>query len=194
MPERAVKLYVGIDPSLTRTAMLALDEDGCIRAAETIRPKSRGVERLAELLEATRRALKEASRAGEIARVAIEGYSLGSRNQRGVHAMAEWGGVLRLALYEAGLDWLEIPPTAAKKYAAGRGDAPKDRVALAVYKRWGVELQDEHQTDAYVLARMARDMDCAKPGELTKEQAVIIGKLLLRKLGEIAQEVEQHGA
>lgn len=189
-----MKLYVGIDPSLTRTALVALDEEGRIRAAETIRPRSRGVERLAELLEATRKALDETGRAGEIARVALEGYSLGNRNQRGVHAMAEWGGVLRLALYEAGLDWIEIPPKAAKKYATGRGDAAKDRVAVAVYKRWGVELEDEHQTDAYVLARMARDMDCAAPGDLTEGQKAIIGRLLLLKLGEIAQEVEQNGA
>lgn len=171
------RLYIGVDPSLTGTALVALDEQARVQTAATIQPKHRGVERLAELRDAVGQILRKVADAGEIARVALEGYSLGNRNQAGVRSMAEWGGVLRLALYEAGLPWIEIPPATAKKYATGRGDAPKDRIALAAFKRWGIELQDEHQTDAYVLARIARDMDCAPSDDLTEFQRAILRRL-----------------
>ena len=42
-----------------------------------------------------------------------------------------------------------------KKYATGKGTAKKQEMLLQIYKRWGVEFNDDNAADAYALARLA---------------------------------------
>jgi crossover junction endodeoxyribonuclease RuvC len=42
-----------------------------------------------------------------------------------------------------------------KKYATGKGTAKKQEMLLQMYKRWGVEFNDDNAADAYALARLA---------------------------------------
>jgi crossover junction endodeoxyribonuclease RuvC len=42
-----------------------------------------------------------------------------------------------------------------KKYAAGKGNAKKQEMLLQIYKRWGLEFNDDNAADAYALARLA---------------------------------------
>ena len=86
--------------------------------------------------------------------VAIEGYSFGSFSGR--ERLGEWGGVLRLALYRAGFKYVEVPPTSLKKFVTGKGNAKKNTMLMAVYKKWGVECADDNQGDAYSLAQFIR--------------------------------------
>ena len=41
-----------------------------------------------------------------------------------------------------------------KKYAAGKGNAKKQEMLLQMYKRWGVEFNDDNAADSYGLARL----------------------------------------
>lgn len=90
--------------------------------------------------------------------VAIEGYSYGSKGQA-IYSIAELGGLVRHWLIcDLGLPVIEIPPSSLKLFAIGKGGGKgvdKTAVALAVYKRYGVEFPNDNETDAYVLARMA---------------------------------------
>jgi Holliday junction resolvasome RuvABC endonuclease subunit len=42
-----------------------------------------------------------------------------------------------------------------KKYAAGKGNAKKQEMLLQIYKRWGLEFNDDNAADAYSLGRLA---------------------------------------
>lgn len=50
---------------------------------------------------------------------------------------------------------LQVPPMTLKKYATGKGTAKKQEMLLQIYKRWGVEFNDDNAADAYALARVA---------------------------------------
>jgi crossover junction endodeoxyribonuclease RuvC len=41
-----------------------------------------------------------------------------------------------------------------KKFAAGKGNAKKQEMLLQMYKRWGVEFNDDNAADSYALARL----------------------------------------
>jgi crossover junction endodeoxyribonuclease RuvC len=50
---------------------------------------------------------------------------------------------------------LQIPPMTLKKYASGKGTSKKQEMLLQIYKRYGVEFNDDNAADAYALARLA---------------------------------------
>ena len=57
---------------------------------------------------------------------------------------------------EDDIPWLEVSPSQVKQFATGKGNANKEVVLQQVYKRWGVEFNDNNQADAYVLAQIGR--------------------------------------
>jgi Holliday junction resolvasome RuvABC endonuclease subunit len=50
---------------------------------------------------------------------------------------------------------LQIPPMTLKKYAAGKGNAKKQEMLMQIFKRWGIEFNDDNAADSYALARLA---------------------------------------
>jgi Holliday junction resolvasome RuvABC endonuclease subunit len=91
--------------------------------------------------------------------VVLEGYSHASVSQQ--HKIGEGGGAIKLALlhsYGSG-DPVAYPtlvaPTSLKKFVTGTGKSQaKSQMLLSVYKKWGVELDDDNAADAYGLARV----------------------------------------
>ena len=162
--------YVGIDPSLTATGFVVLNGDGELVEARTLTSSKRGVERLLDLRQQVRSLV--AHYKPDL--VAVEGYSFGSKG-RSVFSIAEWGGVLRVLLVDLGREFVDVAPAEVKKFAAGKGSVGKPQMAVAVYKRWGVEFEDDNQVDAYVLARMAWAMRVE--AQLTKPQQEALRKL-----------------
>lgn len=84
----------------------------------------------------------------------IEGYSFASKGGKAFDRV-EFGALLRWRLMSRGVKLIEVPPTTLKLFAAGKGNADKTAMALAIYKRWGYEFPDDNQVDAYALARLA---------------------------------------
>jgi hypothetical protein len=90
--------------------------------------------------------------------VAMEGYAFGTTM---AHMLGELGAIVKLVCYNE-LDEFEgkypyiIPPTTLKKYITGKGTGvQKNQVLLAVYKKWGVEFNDDNAADSYALAMLA---------------------------------------
>jgi hypothetical protein len=90
--------------------------------------------------------------------VAMEGYAFGTTM---AHMLGELGAVVKLTCYEE-LDGFEgkypyiIPPTTLKKYITGKGTGvQKNQILLNVYKKWGVEFNDDNAADSYALAMLA---------------------------------------
>jgi mannitol/fructose-specific phosphotransferase system IIA component (Ntr-type) len=90
--------------------------------------------------------------------VAMEGYAFGTTM---AHMLGELGAIVKLTCYEE-LDKFEgkypyiIPPTTLKKYITGKGTGvQKNQILLNVYKKWGVEFNDDNAADSYALAMLA---------------------------------------
>ena len=118
---------IGIDPSLTATGIAWPDG-----TTEVIRWPGSGVHRLAAVYEWG----ESLSGRGDGLAV-IEGYAFSSRNSQ-AHALGELGGVLRLALHDWAIPFLDVPPACLKKYATGKGNANKDLVRDAARDRLGL--------------------------------------------------------
>lgn len=142
---------LALDLSLARTGYAAPADSGIL-----VPPKrsDRGTTRLAWF----RSAIGElASRTGADL-VILEGYSFGqARGSSHHHALGELGGVVRLALHDRGLPYVEIAPATLKKYSTGRGNAPKNEVLAAAIRRLGYAGADDNEADALWLRAMALD-------------------------------------
>lgn len=135
---------VGIDPSLTSTG-IATDE------LEAIHTDMKGPARLVRI----RDRILDIVCAEDVG-VVIEGYSFAQRNTR-AHAAGELGGVIRVALYESGIPYVDVPPPNRAKFATGKGNASKSEVVSAVSARTGLVFAgkgSDDLCDAWVLQEM----------------------------------------
>lgn len=114
------------------------------------REASAGIERLAWIREAALTLSEESDL------VVLEGYSFGSKGRATV-SLGELGGVVRVALWEAGVPVVEVSPSGRAKYATGAGNASKDAVLAAAIRRFGYTGHLHDEADALVLLRMAQD-------------------------------------
>lgn len=110
----------------------------------------RGVERLVWIRDQVVRLAASASL------VVLEGYSYASRGRASI-SLGELGGVVRLALFEAGVPVVVIPPSSRAKYATGRGNAGKDAVLAEAIRRLGYAGHSCDEADALWLLAMAAD-------------------------------------
>jgi Holliday junction resolvasome RuvABC endonuclease subunit len=155
-PDLKGGVSIGIDQSYSGFAITAIDNQGNYYT-EVMKIEGVGVERLhkarAFMLGFVSRYIVEA--------IAIEGYAFGSQM---ANMAGELGGMIRLALYdnyrfatpEAAFP-LVVPPTSLKKYITGKGRVDKNQILLNVYKKWGVEFNNDNAADSYGLARIARN-------------------------------------
>lgn len=81
--------------------------------------------------------------------VAIEGYAYGSaRGASQQHSLGELGGVVRLALFEAGIHYVDVAPATLKKFATGKGNANKELMLAESIRRLGYSGSDSNEADA----------------------------------------------
>lgn len=60
-------------------------------------------------------------------------------------------GVIRLALQQQQVPYLTVTAATLKKFATGRGNAPKPDLRMELYKRAELDLADDNQVDAWWL-------------------------------------------
>lgn len=151
---------LALDLSLTATGVA--DETG----VRTIRPTTTGMERLAYIRDRALAACGtvEFPTDAPADLVVVEGYAYG-RPQQATH-LGELGGVVRLALWEAGIPCVEVAPASLKRYATGRGNAGKAEVMMAAGKRLGYDGHDDNESDALWLWHMAMDAYGSPPVEV----------------------------
>lgn len=135
---------IGLDLSITATGICGIDGE-CI----TVGGKATdGDHRIAWIVEAV---ADEVSGLGVFAHpvVVVEGLAIHGKG----HAMAaaQIMGALKVALLNLDVPYAEVPPATLKKFATGKGNADKTAMALALYKRTGLEFADDNQVDAWWL-------------------------------------------
>lgn len=163
-----MELVIGIDPSLTGTAVVIYGQDGEHRA-KRIASKSNGKavrgrnERYLYIIK------KVIDFIGDIEPtvICIEGYSYGSSMQ---NYLAEFGGLLRsdLCVYESA-EIHEVAPSTLKKFVTGKGNADKIAVVTQCINRWRCGFATDDEYDAYGLARIAACISGMNPPETLKQ-------------------------
>lgn len=125
---------VGLDLSVSATGVARRDG-----TTYTIKPAATGDRRLVEIRDSVGLAV------GGCDLVVIEDVVV--RSQAGAFVGMVHGAV-RTALFLWEIPYVLIPPATLKKYATGRGGAGKPEMAVALFKRFGLELADDNQVDA----------------------------------------------
>lgn len=156
-----------LDLSLTATGWaFTLDEHGVERAAGSLR----GVARLAAYQHWLITLLDD-----HYHLVVLEGYAYAKGNQ--AHQIGEWGGTARLTIHQAGIPFVEIPPATLKKYATGRGNAPKPDMRMALYKRSELDIPDDNQVDAIWLLAATHQAYQQPLWEMPQANVEALGKI-----------------
>ncbi len=86
-------------------------------------------------------------------------------------------GAVRVALMKANVPYVLVTPATLKKYATGRGNATKAEMAVALYKRFGLELADDNQVGAFWLRAAGLDALGFAPVVLPEVQRSVLGKV-----------------
>jgi hypothetical protein len=152
------EITIGIDQSLTGFALSAVSVATPIQhLTKVYKSPYKGVQRLADIRNWLDGEIESLLfNGGTIVDIAMEGTVLASQSAL---VLGELSATVKLTLWDF-FDThlrtpLQIPPMTLKKYATGKGTAKKQEMLLQMYKRWGVEFNDDNAADAYALARLA---------------------------------------
>lgn len=163
---------VGIDQSLTGFAFTALQVDNSSKYHTWVyKSPYFGVERLIDIRQFLFDHLDYVSEKHEIQKVAMEGTVLASHSAL---VLGELSALVKTTIYDYFDDDTRfptlVPPMTLKKYASGKGNAKKQEMLLQMYKRWGVEFNDDNAADSYALARLAAGIYNDKVEQAVVEQ------------------------
>ncbi|WP_245850791.1 hypothetical protein [Paenibacillus herberti] len=159
-----------MDPS-TKTGIVILDEDGEVWEEREISEDS--LNGRSPTPEAMLRLLRKVMALVEPDdQVAIEGFGFASQSG---FLLGGIGWAIRLQLHIRGIPFIEVAPSALKKFSGASGNCAKEELAVEVYARWGFRSKSNNITDAYVLAQIARAMH--EPIRLIKKQEEVISNL-----------------
>lgn len=160
---RAIR-YIGLDPS-TRTGFVALDATGNVLIAKEIMGDGKeDPKRMASQIDAIISNIKH----DDI--VCIEGFGFASQQAIQLGGIG-WG--IRMALYRCNIPFIEASPSQLKKFATGKGNTPKDGMAVPIFKRWGFEHKSNNVTDAFVLAQIALTLKSDMAIQITQSQSEV---------------------
>lgn len=154
---------VGLDLSLTGTGVAKRE------STMTISPGSlRGCERLVLI----RNEIMRLAIISDIPDFVVIEDRVNFRGDPG--ATAELHGVVKVALHEWSVPFVVVSPTSLKMYATGKGNAKKEDMKLAAYKRYGREFRTNDECDAFLLMALGLDyagipLDTNPRATVTKE-------------------------
>ena len=158
---RDALVSIGIDQSLTGFALTILSNNDPTQYVTWVyRSPYFGIERLADIRQWLTDNLGYAEEHWVINDIAMEGTVLASH---AALVLGELSATVRLAIFDFFEEEddrrfpLKVPPMTLKKYAAGKGNAKKQEMLLQIFKRWGIEFNDDNAADAYALARLAAE-------------------------------------
>lgn len=161
---------IGIDPSLTGTAILQMNIHGKVTGSEVFSEAGdlRGVERLIYLRNRVIEKTHGNQPKGSETVVFMESLAFAAKG-RGVTGLAELSGVVRVAMTDFKVRHYIVTPQMAKKWVTGKGVADKLTVYKSIIHKYKVDLESEDEYDAFAIAELGRNFLIAK-GEITGVQ------------------------
>ncbi len=148
--------YVGIDASLTGTGFAIKDTEkpeGQQFEYKTIKSKPEDFKDDTDRMIYLRDTILNSIPVG-VEMVCIEDVFVGANPGSGLR-LAMLAGCIRSGLRDKGIPFEVFPPSAIKKHMTGKGVAPKEVMMLQVYKKFGIEVEDNNQADAIAMSNLA---------------------------------------
>jgi len=149
-------ISIGIDLSLVHTGVVVLNS-GKLVEKKSIITKPEGKRPVDEImrLQTIINQIVAIIDAHSPTIVGIEGIAFGVGKTTALAQLSGLNYLLRKELMIRDIAFVIAAPSSLKKFVTGKGNAQKDEVMLAVYKRWGVTFTDNNECDAYGLAQLA---------------------------------------
>jgi crossover junction endodeoxyribonuclease RuvC len=126
---------IGIDPSLTGTGIVVLENDKIIYK-QILTSKLKDIARLYDLRDKLKKIIFKFLQVNIF--VVLEGYSFGSRIGQSF-SIGEWCGLIKMFLYENNIPFIVVQPTILKKFVTGKGNVHKDLILMNIYKKFKVD-------------------------------------------------------
>lgn len=167
--------YIGIDHSLTGTGLSCLSNNTITHCTISTKPKDYDNRwlRYDDLTKQIMLWIKKNK--GKY--ITLEDYILNPKNPRTTMALIEAGSLLRTRLTLEKYQWITVAGSQLKKYILGRGSGDKSLIIKEVYKQYGLDINNNNEADAIVLAHMCRDIISNKQGK-NKPQRDVLKKIL----------------
>ena len=146
-----MSIIIGLDLSLCATGVVVINEKGNILEKELVESSSKE--------ENTPRLTKICITIMKIVNsykpnlVILEGPTFGVQKTISIFQLGELAGVVKEKLFIQNIPFIIVPPSVLKKFITGKGNAPKDIMMLKIYKKYGIEFENNNLADAYALAR-----------------------------------------
>lgn len=147
LPPRSATVFVGVDPSLSATGVVTLDDDES--PSFDLENDSDNTMSLLARIELMCDFVRY--RRDTHVLFVIETPTGGIAGGTGM-MLAALGFSIRRDLQ--GYNVLNVCPTHVKMFATGKGNAKKEEMLKAVYKKWGYDTSDNNLADAYTLAKI----------------------------------------
>jgi Holliday junction resolvasome RuvABC endonuclease subunit len=144
-------LIVGIDPSYTCTGIVALDEQCKLICSKKVR-LSPGPGRLLRAGKALHGFIVQSAIVGLIV---LEDAAYGAPSRITVARLKELSGVYKFVCEAHDIPVLEISPSKAKAFIAGKGNADKHVVAQELARLYGLSFPDDNGFDLSDAASLA---------------------------------------
>lgn len=177
---------VGIDQSANHSGVTVLADDGKLLEQSLIEPKTlRDAERLAYIREHLSVVL---DRYSDIHLTVLEGYSYGSTSKKFI--LGEVGGIVKLCLYDRGIQLYAAAPVQLKKFATGSIRADKTDIKHAVFTKWGIDLDDDNLADSYALARIGLQIHA--PSSMRRHELEVVHAIQKKSLSPTLKPRKKH--
>jgi Holliday junction resolvasome RuvABC endonuclease subunit len=164
--------FLGIDQSMRSTGFAVVSDVPGEAYTGTVAPKKlSGVARLAFIRDEVRQIFAAYP---DIRYAAMEGYAYDVGAGR-VFELGEVGGLIKLCLFDDAIPCVIVPPTSLKQFVTGSGAATKEQMRISVQTKWGLDLAQNDECDAFGLAQVARAYHLKKGS--TRSELEVIKKL-----------------
>ena len=188
IPPSLLEVYVGLDTS-TKTGLVLMQKDGTVydarnlrQASDRTRNKVKQKRNPYDRLAAVENELNDllCNQHIKVVGAFIEKYAFNlhgkmKQSPDSIITQCRYGEMIRNVLWEQDIPMTEVTPPQLKMYALGSGKGGKDEIRLAVFKNWNEEFKTDDECDAFVLARMCRDL--YEGVEVTKYRADVLDKV-----------------
>jgi crossover junction endodeoxyribonuclease RuvC len=149
-----MRIVVGLDLSYTNTG-IAVFKDGAFQEAlsKTVATSPKmGIDvlRADHVLKEIATLLDNLTLQHTKPAVFIEDYAYARLTNR--EKMGELGGVVKHGLWAQGYEFETLPISTIRKVVTGKGNATKDLVMMSLYKRYGLDIQQNDIADAAAVA------------------------------------------
>jgi Holliday junction resolvasome RuvABC endonuclease subunit len=156
-------MILALDLSLRQTGYAIIEEDKIIESSIIKSPVNlRGIPRIDFILNRIKELLNN------IEFVTIEDYAYSAYGS--MTDLAELCGIIKYYLYKIDKPFFLLSTTALKKFVMGKGNAPKEAMMPAIFKKYKIETKSTDEADAIGLAKLAYAVSLMKKEELSADK------------------------